>query len=316
MLGIAHAAALPIAFPVAAARPLQAGDRLALDARSVRLLGTPLGSGATASGDPLRFGAGYCIGAGIARETPTTAIVFEWERDALVRLDPASGDRTLFAESAPAHASAGYVSAASLAVAPDGTIAVSSARAREGAVWERSIFEFDSTTAERRTRAEDAAIARSSDLAFAPGGALYAVGAPVSVAGGPVPFAYPFVSVDETGVVSRISGGELGAGPQLFAFPDSLALLPDGALVASMSGVALFRIDPITGAEEIAFDPRVGAGAVRAAWERLAVDGRGCVVVSSYDDLLRIDPAAGDRSVWSIGEGTDDPFRRGSCRSR
>jgi hypothetical protein len=405
------------ASPAFAVRVLRPGDLLGIELESsVRLLDEPLGSDAIVSGAPLVLGDRYCIEAAIDHESGSSVVVYEWSRealvridlatgawmvlsspqdgagpllrvgidedkpdiavepsgsilvarpdfwgtDAIVRVDPVTGDRTLLAESAESQSDPGFFAVSHLAVAPDGTVLVSGAYHVEEPEehWVDAIYEFAPLLGTFSRRGMDLAFTSSGDVAVGADGRLFATGEylPSTDPSNPIPLYVPLVEIAEDGAISLVSGEDLGTGPSMLLAPQSLDVTTDGAVVASHLGAALFRFDPVTGdrtvfygdpaigssptlrlpgltaapdgsviaaacpddtllridpvsgESAVAFDPQVGSGPQAREWQLVGVDASRRVVVAAVDDLLHVDPATGDRTTWSAGEGTDDTF--------
>lgn len=220
-------------------------------------------------------------------------------RGVIFRVDPVTGDRAPWVESA-APGPSDFFLADALALAPGGEILLSSfaTYTQDSVVHQESkLFEIDPVTGALSVRAQDLAALRMIGLdARAPDDAFLAAGDRV-------------LRVDAAGVVQTATGAGVGLGPAIeqggplvVALDDSLVLLDFGN-----GDPFLLGIDPATGARSLLSGRGVGAGPELIDPGGIAVAADGALLVldcrapyASPPDpaaVLRVDPATGDREV-------------------
>jgi sugar lactone lactonase YvrE len=229
-------------------------------------------------------------------------------RGIVLRVDPATGDRVVLAESAPAPIPNAFPEfrADAIAVAPSGEILVYGyATYVENAVEhaEGKLVAIDPVTGAHTPRAQDPTPQRALGLAVdAQGNALLAD--PTVV-----------VRVDAVGQVEIASGSGVGAGPR-WTDGGPLVVLPNGGwalLDLHAETATLFRIDPANGNRSVLSGDGVGGGPALGRMWGLAGASDGALVtldcsqhLSDTDPwglkpwravLVRVDPVSGDRET-------------------
>jgi len=107
-----------------------------------------------------------------------------------------------------------------------------------------------------------------------------------------------------TGDRAIIADDLTGTGPTLFGI-DALAVTPDGSLLAADEDVAfsLLRIDRGTGNRKILSNSLIGSGPLPGAVKDIAVRETGDIYVIDTENLFRIDPLEGTRTLISLPLG-------------
>ncbi len=211
--------------------------------------------------------------------------------DALLQVDPGSGDRTVLSSSGTGTGT-NLASPDGVAVAADGTIYVANGLAGH-------VLSIDPATGDRSSVASTGGVV--TGLAVAPSGVLYANDS----------FQNAVYRIDPVGNSAiLLSGGTnapstMGAGPDLTS-PDGIAVATDGTVyVAEGLDGSVLSIDPTNGDRTVvsagtnSTHPTVGSGPDLLAITDIVVEASGNLLVNDIfrDALVRIDPANGNRTV-------------------
>ncbi len=216
--------------------------------------------------------------------------------EAVVQIDPVTGDRTIFSSSAHGVGSGVTMQAPrDVVVEADGQLIVV-----DRGFIQRALLRIDAKTGDRSyassaTHGSGRLFQEPHGAAVGSDGSLYVTDRDL---GGEAVYRVDPATGDRTVVSSWRLG--VGSGPA-FA-PRGIAVDLDGSLVVGDARGWVFRIDPATGARAVVTSPSVGSGPQPRGGGRVAIEPDGRIVMTSFNDqaLFRIDPASGDRSVIPV----------------
>ncbi len=233
---------------------------------------------------------------GIAIEGNGQLVVVDSDLDAVVRVDPTTGDRTIVSD-AVTGAGPAFSFLQGIAVEASGQLVV----VDDGL---NAVVRVDPTTGDR-TIVSDAATGAGPAFGFPRGIAVEASGQLVVVDRD----LDAVVRVDpSTGDRTIVSDAATGAGPN-FTAPRGIAVEASGQLVVVDGSLdAVVRVDPPTGDRTIVSDDATGAGPAFSFPLDIAVEASGQLVVvdGGLDAVVRVDPSTGNRTIVSnttIGKG-------------
>jgi streptogramin lyase len=212
----------------------------------------------------------------------------------LLRVDSATGDRTIVSANGVRGSGPGFVWVSGLAVEAAGTLVVPSSS-------NHIVLRVDVATGDRTV------LSGCTGVGCVPVGTGAPFTAVAALAIGPagailVADSQSLVRVDpSTGDRTLVSGSTRGSGP---ALPTStgVAVEPSGAVLwAHPHGI--LRIDPVTGDRLELSGPGAGAGPAFRAIEGIASDATGALLAADSDlgAVVRIDPGSGDRTILAGG---------------
>jgi streptogramin lyase len=254
-------------------------------------------------------------------------IVTDTSADAVVRVDPVTGDRTVLSGciaknfntfqcfSSGIGTGSPFRSPIGIAVEPDGTLVM----ADEGnGIDKAAIVRVDPVTGDRTVLsgcdpgADDASectslIGTGSPLDFAGGEGGIAVEADGALVVTTLPDAVVRVH-PTTGDRTLLSGCDVrifpcptpvGAGPPLG--PKGIAVRPGGTLILTTLSSAVMRVHPTTGDRVPVSDLRIGSGPLLLSPEGIAEEADGTLVVADrfLRAVVRVEPLTGNRNLIS-----------------
>jgi sugar lactone lactonase YvrE len=211
----------------------------------------------------------------------------------IVRIDPATGTRTLVSSNTSPAAGPDLGSPNGLAVEADGGIVVADAAAfpqtRGGLIRVDPVTGARTTLSRNGSPAGGAQFDNPRDVAVAANGDLYVVDMTGVLRVDPV-----------TGDRTRVSRNNSPAGAPTFANPQYLTIDTDGDILVS-DGVAIIRVDPVTGVRTTVSDNANPAGdPTFMVLGDLAVDCDDILVVdTARGGVLRVDKTTGVRTTVS-----------------
>lgn len=219
---------------------------------------------------------------GVAVESGGGILVADDLEDAIFRVDPLTGDRTVLSSDDVGQGPL-FDDPRGVAVEADGSVVVMD----EGS---DQLFRLDPVSGDRTIVSDDDR--GDGKPFFAPFGIEVAEDGSLLVVDNTIPGVFRVDPV--TGDRTIVSGGEVGGGPE-FQDPWDLAIEPDGnLLVTDWIKTALLRVDVATGDRTIVND-------IFAQPRGIAIDANDQALVVEYalDAVWRVDPVTGDLTVVS-----------------
>lgn len=297
---------------------------------------TVLSAGVNSS-SPTGSGTSFQSPLGITIESTGNLLVTDFLRNAVIRVDAVSGNRTLVSGD-PFGDNVGtgpdLKNPKGILVKPDGTIVVSDSG---GTTYTERLIQINATNGNRTV------LFASSSTNSTQGSFIYGISlgtngsviAPFQQLVNSVPQGGTLWGIDPvTGGVTNISGSinilfgtSRGTGP---TFLNPIDVKPDHTGLLLVSDVlirSLFVVDQVTGNRSILPNSRTGGGLELYASKGIAVGTNSMLAIADEGDstsnifgavtnrqpvLLQMNPATGDRSIISAGSNTSAPRGSGS----
>jgi sugar lactone lactonase YvrE len=231
--------------------------------------------------------------------TPGTILVTDFGLDAVIAVDPTTGNRTVISDASTGNLPHNFWNPRGIAMAPTGMILVADMDASalyrvdpttgQGILQPGETYYFDQYISPQALTVDSAGYAIVGDL-----GVVISVeprsdghlGALRTVSGG---------------VEGREGAGPQGTGPG-FAQVTGIAIDDSGnILIADGGSPQVLSIDPATGNRTLVSSATRGTGTAFLRLQDLTVDSNGSILVldSMWDAVFSIDPDTGDRTVIS-----------------
>jgi len=232
---------------------------------------------------------GSLIG-GMAVDSDYQILLLGFDRGALFRIDPATGDRTILSGQ-------GVGSGPELEGANDLGVSRNHDRIFVAAGTAHSIIEVDGRSGDRTLvsgpgRGSGPTLEHPVGLTSTHSGDFYAFDADTEAV---------FFVDGKSGDRRIVSGAGRGSGPEFSGAGSDVVLLHDGTLAVSDHEERLLRVDPKTGARSLLTGGGVGTGPNPDFMEFVTLNADGTLLATSATDgLIRVDPRSGDRS-WVVG---------------
>jgi sugar lactone lactonase YvrE len=219
----------------------------------------------------------------------------------IIRIDRATGVRTLVSSNTSPAAGPDLGSPTSLAIEADGDIVVADSAAFPqvggGLIRVDPVTGARTTVSRNGLPAGGAQFDNPSDVAVAANGDLYVVDMTGVLRVDPV-----------TGARTRVSRNNSPAGAPTFVNPSYLTIDTDGDVLVS-DGLRILRVDPVTGVRTIVSDnASPPGGPAFLVPGDLAVDCDDILVMDTVAGVLRVDKATGVRTTVSDGSAPGPGF--------
>ncbi len=259
-------------------------------------------------------GPGFETPWGIAVEANGSLVVVDFDKKAVFRVDPVSGDRTIVSD-ARNGSGTDFEIPFDIAVEADGGLVVAGGYQLSGQ-FKQAVFRVDPITGDR-TIVSDTNIGRGPNFIRSKGIVVEADGNLVVIDGGGVREDLDALVrvVPVNGDRAKLSGADIGGGPDFGSGPafrviKSVAVEADGNLVVIDGGThAVVRVDPATGDRTIISAATIGSGPDIAFPEDIAVEANGGLLVLNSDPpaVVRVNPISGDRTIVSNASAGSGP---------
>jgi len=244
-------------------------------------------------------GPGFRTIRGVTVEAGGTLLVVDEGLQALVRVDPVTGNRTIISDDATGTGT-GFVSPFAIALESDGSPVI--ADLGLGAVFRVDLTTGNRTIVSSKDTGVGPEFGSPTGITVESDGSLVVLDAALQAV----------LRVDPvTGNRAVVSGFNTGTGPS-FATPFGISIEADGKLVVADNGLqGVVRVDPLTGDRTIVSDASTGTGMnFGGNLAGIAVEGTGNLVITDVgqETIIRADPATGNRTVVSnsgTGGGTE-----------
>lgn len=238
-------------------------------------------------------GPGFKGPLGIAVEADGSLVVIDRDLKAAIRVDPASGNRTIVSN-ASTGSGPGFETPWDIAVEADGGQVVADC----GLHALNAVVRVEPVSGDR-TIVSDASTGSGEDFGQGP------IGIAVEADGHLVVTDQDIEAVVRVDPVSGdrtiVSDAHTGSGKE-FEAPTGIAVEANGSLVVVDNGLeAVVRVDPASGNRTIVSDASTGSGpGFKVPWD-IAVEADGQLVVADrvLEAVVRVDPVSGNRTIVS-----------------
>ena len=247
----------------------------------------------------------YCnVGANLCEVPPENVLVVDADTDALIRIDPLTGDRTVISGcvdvgcTSQVGAGPSFVFLRGVVPEDDGNLLVC-----EGFLGDpsnqQSILRVDPATGDRTVVSSSLV---GSEVGTGPAfdtlfDIILDANGDILVADTEIDTVFRVDPV--TGDRTIVTSNTVGTGPAM-SFPGDLALEASGdILMTEGSNDQVVRVDPATGDRTVVSDAVTGTGPIWTNLGGILVEADGNIVVCDVEGLFRIDPVTGDRALVS-----------------